>query len=68
MPGKNFVLRTSPQETAAAADAAVGDLARRLALQLLETPDHPAPNDPTRALAVLHLLDHLQQAWDRLQR
>ncbi|MFD6880186.1 MULTISPECIES: response regulator [unclassified Streptomyces] len=68
MPGKNFVLRTSPQETAAAADAAVGDLARRLAQQLLETPAHPAPNDPTRALAVLHLLDHLQQAAERLQR
>ncbi|MFE7187063.1 response regulator [Streptomyces erythrochromogenes] len=68
MPGKNFVLRTNPQETAAVAESAVGDLARRLALQLLETPGHPAPNDPGRALAVLHLLDHLQQATERLQR
>ncbi|MFD3680145.1 response regulator [Streptomyces sp. NPDC058613] len=68
MPGKNFVLRTTPQETAAVADAAVGDLARRLALRLLESPVHPSPDDPAGALALLHLLDHLQQAAERLQR
>ncbi|MFF4322905.1 response regulator [Streptomyces sp. NPDC001568] len=68
MPGNNFVLRTSPQETASTADAAVASIARRLALDLLESPTHPAPDDPARALAVLHLLDHLRQATERLQR
>ncbi|MFG2621813.1 response regulator [Streptomyces sp. NPDC048507] len=67
MPGKNFVLRTSPQETAEAADAAVAGLVRRLALRLLEAPEHPASDDPGRALALLHLLDHVRQATERLQ-
>ncbi|MFH8793731.1 response regulator [Streptomyces sp. NPDC017941] len=131
MPGTNFVLRASPQETAAIADAAVGHLAQRLARRLIETPapagpgggpvpggpaagasaascaavdfsaasgpavnfsaasgpamdfsaadvlpldcpgfgDGSAPGEgPERALALLHLLDHLQQATERLQR
>ncbi|WP_327308542.1 response regulator [Streptomyces sp. NBC_01298] len=78
MPGKNFVLRTDPQETAAVVDAAVGDLAGRLALQLLQPPDGPVPRGPSpqesspqgpaRALALLHLLDHLQKATERLQQ
>ncbi|CAM5288757.1 Regulator of RpoS [Streptomyces avidinii] len=68
MPGKNFVLRTNQQETAAVAESAVGDLARRLALQLLHTPDLAAPDDPAPALALLHMLDHLQHATGRLQR
>ncbi|WP_208828118.1 response regulator [Streptomyces ficellus] len=68
MPGKNFELRTTPQETAALADAAVGDLAQRLSDQLLEASSHPAPDDPAPALAMLHMLDHLQQATERLQR
>lgn len=38
MPGKNFDLRTSPQETAVIADAAVGNLAQRLAHRLLDSP------------------------------
>ncbi|MFG2424843.1 response regulator [Streptomyces sp. NPDC048448] len=72
MPGKNFVVRTSPQETAAVADAAVDELARRIALQLLEDPPHrprsPSGADPTQALALLHVLTHLQRAAERLQR
>ncbi|UUS29477.1 MULTISPECIES: response regulator [Streptomyces] len=68
MPGKNFHMRTTPQETAGLAEAAVGALAQRLAHQLLEASSHPAPDDPTRALAMLHVLDHLQQATERLQR
>ncbi|HET6855606.1 MAG TPA: response regulator [Streptomyces sp.] len=68
MPGKNFVLRTTPQETAAIAEAAVGDLAQRLARRLLDAPSHPASDGPARALALLHVLDHLQQATERVQR
>ncbi|MGI5447424.1 response regulator [Streptomyces sp. CA-243310] len=68
MPGKNFVLRTTPRETAAVADAAVADLSRRLAYRLLEVPEDPAANDPAQALALLHLLDQLQEATERLQR
>ncbi|MEU1458183.1 response regulator [Streptomyces avermitilis] len=68
MPGKNFVLRTTPQETAAIADVAVGNLAQRLAHRLLEAPSHPATEDPAQALALIHVLDHLQQATERLKR
>ncbi|MFD9464935.1 response regulator [Streptomyces sp. NPDC060027] len=68
MPGKNFVLRTSPEETAAVADAAVGQLARRLALQLLEEVPSTAEGDSARALALLYMLDQFQQAAERLQR
>ncbi|MER5727320.1 response regulator [Streptomyces sp. NPDC002138] len=68
MPGKNFFLKTTPEETAAAADSAVGLLARRLALRLLaDTPPPPDPN-PAQALALLHLLEQLQRAAERLQR
>ncbi|MGW1068301.1 response regulator [Streptomyces aureus] len=67
MPGKNFVLRTNPEETAVAADTAVTALVRRLARQLLEEPEHPSADDPGQALALLHLLDHVQQATERLQ-
>ncbi|MFD3330038.1 response regulator [Streptomyces sp. NPDC058701] len=68
MPGKNFVLRTTAPETAAVADAAVGSLARRLALELLEDPAQHSANDPAAALSLLHVLDQLQQAAERLQR
>ncbi|MFD9368441.1 response regulator [Streptomyces sp. NPDC060020] len=68
MPGKNFHLRTTPKETAAVADAAVADLARRLALQLQKDLSHPAADDRAQALARLHVLDHLQEAAERLQR
>ncbi|MFF3418874.1 response regulator [Streptomyces sp. NPDC002698] len=68
MPGKNFVLRTTPEETAVVADAAVGRLARRLALQLLEEAPPTTEGDSARALALLHMLDQLQQAAERLQR
>ncbi|MEU3465804.1 response regulator, partial [Streptomyces sp. NPDC006733] len=68
MPGKNFVLRTTPQETGEFADAAVGDLAQRLARRLLQSPAPSAPDDRAQALALLHVLDQLQQAAERLQR
>ncbi|MFD8735976.1 response regulator [Streptomyces sp. NPDC059618] len=68
MPGKNFVLRTTPEETSVVADAAVGQLARRLAVQLLEEEPSSAEGDSARALALLHVLDQLQQAAERLQR
>ncbi|MFJ9019783.1 response regulator [Streptomyces sp. NPDC102259] len=68
MPGENFDLRTTPQETAVIADAAVGDLAQRLAHRLLAGPPHPAPGDPAQALALLHVLAQLQHAAERLQR
>ncbi|MET7680521.1 response regulator [Streptomyces sp. NPDC005423] len=68
MPGKNFVVRTTPHQTTALADAAVDELARRIALQLLEDPSHPTADDPTQALTRLHVLTHLQRAAERLQR
>ncbi|MER8097003.1 response regulator [Streptomyces goshikiensis] len=68
MPGKNFALRTTPEETAAVADAAVGQLARRLAIQLLEEAPPAPAGDPAPALTTLYLLDQLQQAAERLQR
>ncbi|MCX2923105.1 response regulator [Streptomyces sp. NEAU-W12] len=68
MPGKDFAPRITPQETASLTDAAVGDLAQRLAHRLLETPSHPAPDDPAQALALLRVLNHLKQATERLQQ
>ncbi|MCX4776073.1 response regulator [Streptomyces sp. NBC_01264] len=68
MPGTNFHLRTTPKETAAVADAAVADLARRLALGLQKDLSDPAADARSQALARLHVLDHLQQAVERLQR
>ncbi|MFB7778967.1 response regulator [Streptomyces bauhiniae] len=69
MPGKNFVVPTTPQETAALADAAVDDLARRIVRQLTEgVPRSLLPDDPSHALARLHVLTHLQRAAERLQR
>ncbi|MDJ0465508.1 response regulator [Streptomyces sp. H27-C3] len=47
---------------------AAGDLAQRLARRLLDTPSHPASGDPVQALDLLHVLDHLQQATERVQR
>ncbi|MFK0236189.1 response regulator [Streptomyces vinaceus] len=68
MPGKNFHLRTTPKETAAVADKAVADLARRLALQLQTDFALPVAEGRAQALVRLHLLDHLQEAAERLQR
>ncbi|MFC8967367.1 response regulator [Streptomyces sp. NPDC057094] len=69
MPGKNFVVPTTPQETAVLADAAVDELARRIAHQLMEDPPPPpTAADPTHALTRLHVLTHLQRAAERLQR
>ncbi|MEU2455358.1 response regulator [Streptomyces sp. NPDC012765] len=68
MPGKNFHLRTTSKETASVADAAVADLARRLALHLQTDLSRPTSDDRAQALARLHVLDHLQQAAERLQR
>ncbi|MFF4449775.1 response regulator [Streptomyces sp. NPDC001502] len=68
MPGKNFVLRTTAPETAAVADAAVSDLARRLALHLQKDLGSPAADGRARALVRLHVLEQLQQAAGRLQQ
>ncbi|MFJ2261742.1 response regulator [Streptomyces sp. NPDC087844] len=68
MPGKDFALRITPQETATIADATVGNLAQRLAHRLVEATSHPASDDPAQALALLHVLDHLKQATERLQQ
>ncbi|MFG2712806.1 hypothetical protein ACGFX2_19955 [Streptomyces goshikiensis] len=68
MPGKNFVLRTSPQETANVMDTAVADLAQRLSRQILEGRPPQRADGPAQALALLHLLDHIRQAAERLQR
>ncbi|MEU9189078.1 response regulator [Streptomyces sp. NPDC048484] len=68
MPGKDFASRITPQETATIADAAVGHLAQRLARRLLEAPSPPASDDPAHALTLLHVLDHLKQATERLQQ
>ncbi|MFD8436269.1 response regulator [Streptomyces microflavus] len=68
MPGKNFVLRTTSEETAAIADARISDLAHRLARQLQENTAPPASGDPAYPLTLLHVLDQLQQATERLQR
>ncbi|MCX5071863.1 response regulator [Streptomyces sp. NBC_00513] len=70
MPGQNFPPRTTSQETAAVADTAVAELARRLARRLLDAPTTPRADeadDPTRALALLNVLDHVRQAAERLQ-
>ncbi len=68
MPGKNFALRTTSEETAAIADARISDLAHRLARQLQESPAPPVSGDPAYPLTLLHVLDQLQQASERLQR
>ncbi|WP_369216431.1 response regulator [Streptomyces flavofungini] len=68
MPGKTFRPGTTEQEMAALADTAVGDLARSIVSEQLRAAAHPAPGDPAQALALLHVLAHLQQATERLQR
>ncbi|MEU1122504.1 response regulator [Streptomyces sp. NPDC005899] len=68
MPGKNLVLRTTPPQAAALVDAEVYDLAQRLAPRLLETPSPPSADDPAQALGLLHVLEQLQKAAERLQR
>ncbi|MFJ8043341.1 response regulator [Kitasatospora sp. NPDC096147] len=65
MPGKNFVLRSSTEETAAIAEAAVDRLARRLVLHLLE-PTGAGAAAP--ALGLVHVLDRLRLAAEHLQR
>ncbi|MFB6888908.1 response regulator [Kitasatospora sp. NPDC056327] len=67
MPGKNFVLRSTSEETAAIAEAAVARLAGRLVLQLLEESADSATGGTAPALSTLHILDHLQRAAERLQ-
>ncbi|MFD4791695.1 response regulator, partial [Streptomyces sp. NPDC058459] len=62
MPGKNFVMPTTPQETAALADAAVDELARRIAHQLTEgVPRSLLPDDPSHALTRFLFLTYLMR-------
>ncbi|MER5817034.1 response regulator [Streptomyces californicus] len=68
MPGMDFVLRTTPQETADIADARIGDLAHHLARHLRDDGASAPAEDPSYALTVLHVLDQLQRATERLQR
>lgn len=72
MPGNDFALRATAQETSAIMDAAVARTARHLADQLLEEPGPPRPYGPPgdpmgRALGMLHILDQLQRAAERLR-
>ncbi|MGW7432199.1 hypothetical protein ACWGIN_21935 [Streptomyces sp. NPDC054861] len=76
MPGKNFA--PPPEGAAALADSAVADLAQRLTRQMLSggrlpggpTPPQPQPQaDGSRqALALLHVLDQVRKAAERLQQ
>ncbi|WP_435972076.1 hypothetical protein [Streptomyces sp. Qhu_M48] len=75
MPGRNLVLRTTSDETAAVAKAAVAQLARRLTLHLSDedivAPEggaDVAPRETAQALTVLHLLEHIHKAAEQLQR
>ncbi|MFJ9523405.1 response regulator [Kitasatospora sp. NPDC101801] len=69
MPGKNFALRTNQEQTAAAADSAVAGVARLLVARLVaDAPQEPEDDDRARALGLLHMLDHLLKATERLQR
>ncbi|MFJ6700620.1 response regulator [Streptomyces sp. NPDC091272] len=64
----NFPPWGSTQESDALTDAAVDDLARRLAGKLLDVLPPPRPAGPVSALALLQALEHLQQATGRVQR
>ncbi len=64
----NFPPGPRSQETAALTEAAVTDLARRLARELSRAPGHPQPDEQTQALALLGALEHLQEATGRVQR
>ncbi|MFJ9339173.1 response regulator [Streptomyces sp. NPDC101733] len=68
MPGKSFVLRTTPQETAAVAAASVQGLAQHLTRLTLDGPPQARADGPDHALALLHVLDQIRQAAERLQR
>ncbi|MFE5560647.1 response regulator [Streptomyces sp. NPDC056544] len=68
MPGKDFVLRITAPELAAVADAAVSDLARRLAFHLQKDLADAAVDGRASALARVYVLEQLQQAAGRLQR
>ncbi|MFJ9078406.1 response regulator [Streptomyces sp. NPDC102278] len=68
MPGQNLVPPIAFQRTAAVADTAVAELAQRLARQILDDSTTSRADDPTRALALLNVLDHVRQAAERLQR
>ena len=69
MPGTHFTLALSEAEIAGIADAAVADLARRLAHRAFRPlgDTHAPPTTPveTNPLACLHALMHLQRAVER---
>ncbi|WP_052069136.1 hypothetical protein [Streptacidiphilus albus] len=69
MPGTHFALALSEAEIAGIADAAVADLARRLAHRafrpLGDTDAPPTTPVESNPLACLHALMHLQRAVER---
>lgn len=79
VPGPNFSPQQNAQETAqdsvqdrardsaGVAEAAVGELAQRLARQLLDASPLPDPDEPALALALIRALEIVQQAAGRVQ-
>jgi hypothetical protein len=65
MPGTHFTILLSEDEIAQIADAAVADLAARLAHRAFQPLAEPARPPETDALARLHALAHLGWAVER---
>jgi hypothetical protein len=65
MPGTHFTVLLSEDEIARIADAAVADLAARLAHRAFQPLADRTPIDQADALARLHALVHLQRAVER---
>ena len=65
MPGTHFTVVLSEDEIARIADAAVADLAARLAHRAFRPLADPAQSPETDALATLHALAHLHRAVER---
>ncbi|OPC76531.1 response regulator [Embleya scabrispora] len=66
MSGNN--VRWAVPPTTAAAEAEVDALVRDLTDRLTQTPTSPSPDGAARALALLHTLDRVRYATERLQR
>lgn len=65
MPGTHFTIVLSEDEIAQIADAAVADLAARLAHRAFQPLAEPTQSPETDALARLHALAHLGRAVER---